>query len=130
MNSRASSNVQRTLTSARCTCSVRPVRVWGVRPIERLRDLNDFAARGVDRLEIVAREIEELGGKAVTGAGNVSDPSVTERLAELTEAAFGPIDVWINNAMTSVYSKIWDMPPEGFRRVTEVTYLNIAEPSR
>lgn len=82
-----------------------------------------LVARGADRLEIVKREVETLGGEAITLAGDVADPSVTERLAAMTEEAFGPIDIWINNAMTSVYSKIWDMPPEEFRRVTEVTYL-------
>lgn len=82
-----------------------------------------LVARGLDRLKIVQREVETLGGRAVILAGDVADPAVTENLASLTEEAFGPIDVWINNAMTSVYSKICDMPPEEFRRVTEVTYL-------
>jgi len=84
-----------------------------------------IVARGEERLNVVREEVEELGGKAITLAGDVSDPSVTERLAAMTEEAFGPIDIWINNAMTSVYSKIWDMPPDEFRRVTEVTYLGV-----
>ncbi|PTY06932.1 short-chain dehydrogenase [Opitutaceae bacterium EW11] len=82
-----------------------------------------LVARGADRLAIVKQEVEQLGGQAVVLAGDVGDPDVAERLAAATEAAFGPVDIWINNAMTSVYSKVWEMPPEEFRRVTEVTYL-------
>src|SRR5579884_633992 len=82
-----------------------------------------LVARGRERLEATQREIERLGGRAVILNGDVADPAVLERLAEMTEQAFGPIDIWINNAMVSVYSRITEMPPEEFKRVTEVTYL-------
>ncbi len=84
-----------------------------------------LVARGGERLEETRREVEELGGRAVILAGDVSDASTSERVAALTEDAFGQIDVWINNAMVSVYSRIADMPPEEFKRVTEVTYLGV-----
>lgn len=82
-----------------------------------------LVARGRERLEATKREIEELGGRAVVLVGDVADPNTSERIAALTEETFGPIDVWINNAMASVYSPIAEMPPEEFKRVTEVTYL-------
>jgi short-subunit dehydrogenase len=84
-----------------------------------------LVARGRERLEETRREVEALGGKAVILEGDVAHPDTTEMIAEQTEAAFGPIDIWINNAMTSVYSKIWEMPPKEFKRVTEVTYLGV-----
>lgn len=82
-----------------------------------------LVARGRERLEAAQCEVEQLGGRAVILAGDVADPATSERIAALTEEAFGPIDIWINNAMVSVYSKIAEMPPEEFKRVTEVTYL-------
>lgn len=82
-----------------------------------------LVARGRDRLESTRREVERLGGRAVVLAGDVADPETAEQIAEMTTSAFGPIDIWVNNAMASVYSKIVEMPPEEFKRVTEVTYL-------
>ncbi len=82
-----------------------------------------LVARGQARLEATRRAVERLGGQAVILAADVADPETTERLAQMTEEAFGPIDIWVNNAMTSVYSKIIEMPPEEFKRVTDVTYL-------
>ncbi|QYM78815.1 SDR family oxidoreductase [Horticoccus luteus] len=80
-------------------------------------------ARGRERLEATQREVEDLGGRAVILAADVADPQTTETLAQMTEDAFGPIDIWVNNAMASVYSKIVHTPPEEMKRVTEVTYL-------
>lgn len=82
-----------------------------------------LVARGRERLEAAQRDVERLGGRAVILVGDVADPETVEQLARKTEEAFGPIDLWINNAMASVYSKIEDMPEDEFRRVTEVTYL-------
>src|SRR6266508_5776149 len=73
-------------------------------------------ARGPDGLEGARRDVEKLGGKAVVVPVDVAD-------ANQIEAEFGPTDIWINNAMTSVFSPIQEMTPEEFRRVTEVTYL-------
>jgi NAD(P)-dependent dehydrogenase (short-subunit alcohol dehydrogenase family) len=77
----------------------------------------------VPRLEDACREAEHLGGKALVLAGDVADPGTTERAAERTEAAFGPIDVWVNDAMTTVFSPFHQMTAEDFKRVTEVSYL-------
>jgi NAD(P)-dependent dehydrogenase (short-subunit alcohol dehydrogenase family) len=93
-----------------------------------------FAARGA-RIGLVARnrealenakaEVEARGGQAVVAVADVADPDAVERAAQLVEDAFGPIDVWINNAMASVLGPIMEIPPGEFRRVTEVTYLGV-----
>lgn len=80
-------------------------------------------ARGKTGLLAAQREIEEAGGEAIAIPTDVSDPDAVEHAAEIIELRFGPIDIWVNNAMTSVFSPVWDVKPEEFRRVTEVTYL-------
>src|SRR3954470_1408210 len=80
-------------------------------------------ARGKDGLEGAKREIEELGGEALVLPLDVSDHDAVEQAAAEVERTFGPIDIWINNAMLSVFSRIDEMTPDDYRRVTEVTYL-------
>ena len=80
-------------------------------------------ARGRDGLEAARREVEELGGKALVVVVDVANPDQVEAAAEKIEAELGEIDVWINNAMVSVFLPIKKMTPEEFRGVTEVTYL-------
>src|ERR671938_1088901 len=82
-----------------------------------------LVARGRERLEDAQREVEALGGQALVLPGDVADPSTTEEAAARTEAAFGPLHVWVNDAMTTVFSPVSEMTPEDYRRVTEVTYL-------
>jgi NAD(P)-dependent dehydrogenase (short-subunit alcohol dehydrogenase family) len=64
-----------------------------------------------------------LGGKAIAIPGDVADPRCLETAAEVVEGAFGPIDIWVNNAMVTVFSPVKQMTPEEFKRVTDVTYL-------
>lgn len=80
-------------------------------------------ARGRDRLEAARREVFELGGTAIAIPTDVSDHRQVEAAANEVEEKLGPIDVWVNNAMVSVFSPALEMEPEEFRRVTEVTYL-------
>src|SRR5437867_10327780 len=80
-------------------------------------------ARGIDGLEGARRDVEKLGGKALVIPVDVADADKVEAAAARIEAELGEIDIWINNAMTSVFSPIKKMRPEEFRRVTEVTYL-------
>jgi len=80
-------------------------------------------ARGRDGLNAAREEIESLGGKALVVAGDVSDAEHMEAAATAVEQAFGPIDVWVNNAMVSVFSPANEMTPAEYQRVTEVTYL-------
>ena len=82
-----------------------------------------LVARGRERLEDAQREVEALGGQALVLPGDVADPSTTEEAAARTEQAFGPLDVWVNDAMTTVFSPVAEMTPDDYRRVTEVTYL-------
>ncbi len=80
-------------------------------------------ARGRAGLEGARRDVETLGGKALMLPTDVSDPDQVERAAEAVENEFGPIDVWVNDAMCSVFSPAKEMTPADYRRVTEVTYL-------
>jgi len=80
-------------------------------------------ARGIDGLEAAQREVEELGGTAIVIPVDVASAEQVEAAAARIEIDLGKIDIWINNAMTSVFSPIKEMMPEEFRRVTEVTYL-------
>ena len=80
-------------------------------------------ARGIDGLEGARKDFEKLGGKALVIPVDVADADKVEAAAAQIEAELGEIDIWINNAMTSVFSPIKEMTPEEFRRVTEVTYL-------
>ena len=80
-------------------------------------------ARGAERLEQARASVEQLGGRALVLPLDVADAEAVEAAAERVEQELGPIDVWINNAMVSVYSPIREMPAAEFRRVTEVTYL-------
>ena len=80
-------------------------------------------ARGRAGLEAAEEEVESLGGQALALPTDVADPDAVEEAAGRAEEELGPVDVWINNAMTSVFSPIHEMKAEEYRRVTEVTYL-------
>ena len=82
-----------------------------------------LVARGTDGLEEAKREVEAAGGRAVVLPVDVADPAQVEAAAERVESTLGPIDIWVNNAMASVFSPIKEMSAEEFKRVTEVTYL-------
>src|SRR5438034_4186682 len=79
-------------------------------------------ARGTDGLEAAQREVKELGGTAIVVPVDVANAEQVEAAAARVEIDLGKIDIWINNAMASVFSPIKEMTPEEFRRVTEVTY--------
>jgi NAD(P)-dependent dehydrogenase (short-subunit alcohol dehydrogenase family) len=80
-------------------------------------------ARGRDGLEAARKEVEQRGGKALALIVDVANAAQVEAAAAQIEAEFGKIDIWINNAMASVFSPINQMTADEFRRVTEVTYL-------
>jgi NAD(P)-dependent dehydrogenase (short-subunit alcohol dehydrogenase family) len=82
-------------------------------------------ARGRDGLEAARLEVEQAGGQALVCPADVADAEQVEAAASLIAARFGPPDVWINNAMVSVFSPVREMTPDDFRRVTEVTYLGV-----
>jgi NAD(P)-dependent dehydrogenase (short-subunit alcohol dehydrogenase family) len=80
-------------------------------------------ARGRERLESAARAVEAAGGQALTIPADVADASAIDAAAERTVATWGRIDIWINNAMASVFGPVSSLSPEEIKRVTEVTYL-------
>src|SRR5881392_3284756 len=82
-------------------------------------------ARGPDGLEAARKEVEQLGGSALVFAIDVANAEKVEEAAAQVEEEFGPIDIWINNAMVSVFSPVKTMTAEEFHRVTEVTYLGV-----
>jgi len=82
-------------------------------------------ARGPDGLEAARKEVDQLGGSALVFAIDVADAEKVEEAAARVEEAFGPIDIWVNNAMVSVFSPVKEMTAEEFHRVTEVTYLGV-----
>jgi NAD(P)-dependent dehydrogenase (short-subunit alcohol dehydrogenase family) len=80
-------------------------------------------ARGEDRLAATNAELEALGVKCIAISADVADASAVEAAADRVENELGPIDVWVNNAMATVFAPMSDVTPEEFRRATEVTYL-------
>ena len=91
-----------------------------------------FASRG-DRVGLLARgragldgalaDVEAAGGTGVTVQADVADADAVERAAAEIEERIGPIDVWVNNAMATVFAPLHEITAEEFRRSTEVTYL-------
>ncbi|MGZ6738862.1 MAG: SDR family oxidoreductase [Nocardioides sp.] len=87
-------------------------------------------ARGTTGLEAAAQEIRNLGGTALVISVDTADHEALERAADRVEAELGDIDVWVNDAFTSVFARFVDIEPEEFRRVTEVTYLGFVNGTR
>jgi len=80
-------------------------------------------ARGRAGLEAAAQDVRAAGATALPIELDMADADGVEAAAARVEAELGPIDVWVNNAMVSVFSPAMQMRPEEFKRVTEVTYL-------
>jgi short-subunit dehydrogenase len=82
-------------------------------------------ARGRRGLEGAAADVKSAGGTAVIIEADVADAVAVENAAQIVEERLGSIDVWVNNAMVSVFSPMREMEPTEFKRVTEVTYLGV-----
>ena len=80
-------------------------------------------ARGADGLEGAKADVEAAGGTAVAVPTDVADPAAVERAADEVERRLGPIDVWINNAMATIFSPFLEIDPDEYRRATDVVYL-------
>ncbi len=80
-------------------------------------------ARGEAGLEAAKTDVERLGGRALVLPLDVADADAVEAAAEFVENTFGPIDVWVNDAMVSVFSPFKEMTAKEFKQVTDVTYL-------
>jgi NAD(P)-dependent dehydrogenase (short-subunit alcohol dehydrogenase family) len=80
-------------------------------------------ARSREGLAGAVRDVEAAGGEALALPCDVSSYDQVDAAASAVEEALGPIDIWVNNAMTTVFSFFEDVEPEEFKRATEVTYL-------
>src|SRR4051812_6284299 len=79
-------------------------------------------ARSHEGLAGAQREVEAAGGEALALPLDISDAGAVDAAASAVEDAFGPIDVWVNDAMTTVFAFFEDIEPEEYRRATDVTY--------
>jgi len=79
-------------------------------------------ARDADRLEAACEEARALGARAIAIPTDVADPGQVEAAAAQAETALGPIDIWVNNAMATIFAPLTKITPEDYRRVTDVTY--------
>jgi short-subunit dehydrogenase len=93
------------------------------RAFGRRGDKVALLARNEEALEAAAAEIREQGGTALAIPTDVADADQVEAAAERAERELGPIDVWVNDAMASVFARVWEIEPAEFTRVTQVTYL-------
>ena len=80
-------------------------------------------ARNAEALAVAKTEVEHLGGQAITFPADVSRADEVEAAAAAVEAAFGPLDIWINNAMVTIVSPVKELQPEEVEHATAVTYL-------
>jgi len=87
-------------------------------------------ARGQAGLDGAASDVEHAGGKALAVRTDVADYDQVKDAARRIEDALGPIDVWINVAFTSVFAPFWEIQPDEFKRVTEVSYLGFVHGTR
>src|SRR5437588_1007884 len=94
-----------------------------VREFARRQANVGLVARGQEGLEGARAEVEQAGGRALVLPTDVADPDAVEAAAAAVEDAFGPIDVWVNDAMVTVFAWFEDIEPDEFRRATEGTYL-------
>jgi short-subunit dehydrogenase len=87
-------------------------------------------ARRTSRLETVADELRAMGSHAISVVADVADHRQVEEAADRIERELGPIDVWVNNAMVTVFGRFLDVEPEEFHRATAVTYLGVVNGTR
>src|SRR5690348_566309 len=80
-------------------------------------------ARGRDGREGAKKEIEDAGGEALVLPTDLADWHAVKSAASAVEEAFGPIDIWVNNAMATIFAPFKDVEADEFKRATEVTYL-------
>jgi NAD(P)-dependent dehydrogenase (short-subunit alcohol dehydrogenase family) len=80
-------------------------------------------ARNREALEATSREVAERGGRPLVVPTDVAEADQVEAAAQTVTEALGPIDVWVNNAMTTIFGELMDISDDEFRRATEVTYL-------
>jgi NAD(P)-dependent dehydrogenase (short-subunit alcohol dehydrogenase family) len=87
-------------------------------------------ARGEDGLKAAVRDVEDAGGAGLALAADVAEPDQVEDAAAAVDSQLGPIEVWVNNSMTSVFGRFWDVDAGDYERVTRVTYLGAVNGAR
>ncbi|MFD4558427.1 SDR family oxidoreductase [Streptomyces sp. NPDC058469] len=87
-------------------------------------------ARGKAGLDAATADLEDRGGRALGVPTDMADPAQVEAAAVAAEEAFGPIDIWVNNAFTSVFAPFMEIEPDEYKRVTEVSYLGFVNGTR
>lgn len=80
-------------------------------------------ARDASALDQVKEEVERFGATAMVVSADVADADAVNAAADQIAQRFGAIDIWVNNAMVTVFAPVWELTPEEFHRVTEVTYF-------
>jgi NAD(P)-dependent dehydrogenase (short-subunit alcohol dehydrogenase family) len=80
-------------------------------------------ARGQDGLDATVKEVTSRGQRGLGVRTDIADAAQVDAAAEQIERELGPIDVWVNNAMTTVFAPLSEIEPDEFKRATEVTYL-------
>jgi NAD(P)-dependent dehydrogenase (short-subunit alcohol dehydrogenase family) len=80
-------------------------------------------ARGAAGLDAAAHDVEQHGGAALAVAADVADHAAVDAAASTFERELGPIDVWVNNAMTTVFAPVSELSADDIARATDVTYL-------
>jgi NAD(P)-dependent dehydrogenase (short-subunit alcohol dehydrogenase family) len=101
-----------------------------VRELAGLRYDVAVLARESEGLHAAAREVDLAGQRGLALAVDVADAAAVDLAAERVERELGPIDVWVNNAMTSVFAKFLDVEPDEYERATQVTYLGFVNGTR
>ena len=94
-----------------------------VRELARRGARLGLIARGADGLAGAQADVEAAGSPALAVPTDVADAAQVDAAAEAIEQELGAIDVWINDAMVSVFAPFWEIEPDEYRRATEVTYL-------
>src|SRR5690349_14649590 len=80
-------------------------------------------ARNREALEATSKEVSDRGGRPLVVPTDVAEADQVEAAAQAVTEASGPIDIWVNNAMTTIFGELMDISDDEFRRATEVTYL-------
>ena len=96
----------------------------------RRGDRVGLIARDIGALNDVRQQIQREGGTALAVAADVSDQAQVEAAASTIEGVLGAIDIWVNNAMVTVFGPFMRLGPDEFHRVTEVTYLGTVHGTR
>lgn len=87
-------------------------------------------ARGQEGLDATVRDVEQAGGEGYALSVDMADDQAVEQAAAQIEMTLGDIDIWINNAMVTIFSPFQQITPDEFRRVTDVTYLGFVNGTR